>query len=288
LWASWMVSTCGFAGVEPNGELIGGEDAEDGLHAVVAEAADLVAEDGVVAGDGGGEVDVGDLAGEGVLFEAHLGDGEAVDDVLGAEGEVDLAAGGEDELAGDDVVVAVGVGAVDAEGVAFGSRGEREFGVAEVGVCAGVAEVPDELHAGDFDLHGGEVGAGVALGGPELLRAEGEAAEEEGEGGEREVFEEELVAGARRAMAEGKAEEEDEVGEGEESESDPEIEEEMAVESGAVECGVGGEVPEAVRERDGWRGRHRLIVEGSWRVAAVSAGSRSFLFGYAQGQEQIS
>jgi hypothetical protein len=45
---------------------------------------------------GGGEVDVDGLAGDGVLLEAHLGDGEAVDDVLGVEAEVDLAVGGED------------------------------------------------------------------------------------------------------------------------------------------------------------------------------------------------
>ena len=139
----------------------------------MAHAADLGAEDGVVAGGLGGEVDVGGLAGDGVLLEAHLGDGEAVDDVLGAEGEVDFAVGGEDELAGDDVVAAVGVGGVDAEGIAFGGGDEGEAGAAEGGVGAGIAEVPDELLAGDFDLHGGEVGAGVALGGPELLRRGG-------------------------------------------------------------------------------------------------------------------
>ena len=134
------------------------------------------------------------------------GIGEAVDDVLGAEGEVDFAAGGEDELAGDDVVAAVGVGGVEAEGIAVGGVDEGEAGAAEGGVGAGVAEVPDELHAGDFDLHGGEVGAGVALGGPELLRAEGEEGEEEGEGGERKVLDEELVVEAARALADGDAE----------------------------------------------------------------------------------
>jgi hypothetical protein len=89
---------------QPGVEVGGWEDAQGGEHAVVAEAADLGAEDGVVAGGFGGEVDVGGLAGDGVLLEAHLGDGEAVDDVLGAEGEVDFAVGGEDELGGDDVV----------------------------------------------------------------------------------------------------------------------------------------------------------------------------------------
>jgi hypothetical protein len=60
----------------------------------VAEAAELVAEDGVVARGGGGEVEVCELAGQSVLLEAELGDGEAVDDIVRAEGEVDLAVGG--------------------------------------------------------------------------------------------------------------------------------------------------------------------------------------------------
>ncbi len=71
------------------------EDAEGCVHAVVAEAAELGAEDGVGAGGGWGEVDVDGLAGDCVLLEAELGDGEAVDDVLRAEAEVDFAVGGE-------------------------------------------------------------------------------------------------------------------------------------------------------------------------------------------------
>ena len=105
--ASWL-GLCfgGFLRVEPGSEVGGREDAEGGGHAVVAHSADLGAEDGVVAGGFGGEVDVRGLAGDGVLLDADLGDGEAVDDVLGAEGEVDFTVGGEDEDAGDDVVEA--------------------------------------------------------------------------------------------------------------------------------------------------------------------------------------
>jgi hypothetical protein len=95
-----------------------------------------------------------------------------------------------------------------------------------------------------------------------LLSAEGETAEEEGEGEEGQVFEEELVAWARGAVTDDEAGEKDDVSEGEESESDPKIEEEMLVERGAVKSGVDGQVPEAVRGRDGWRSLHRSIVEG--------------------------
>ena len=138
-----------------------------------------------------------------------------------------------------------------------GSTSER-LGAAEGGVGAGVAEVPDELLAGDFYLHGGEVGAGVALGGPELLRAEGQEGEEEGEGGEGKVLDGELVVGTGGAVADCDAGEEDEVRESEEGEGDPEIEEEMGVESVAVRGGVGRQVPEAVSGRS----LHGLIVEG--------------------------
>src|SRR5580698_8711174 len=81
---------------EPCGELGWRDDAESGVHAVVACAAELGAEDRVGSGDGRGEVEMDGLAGEGVLLEAHLGDGEAVNDVLGIEPEVYLAAGRED------------------------------------------------------------------------------------------------------------------------------------------------------------------------------------------------
>ena len=79
LWKGWGGSWLGlgvggFLGSEPGVEVGGRQDAQGGEHAVVAEAADLGAEDGVVAGSLGGEVDVGGLAGDGVLLDAHLGD----------------------------------------------------------------------------------------------------------------------------------------------------------------------------------------------------------------------
>jgi len=62
----------------------------------VAQAADLGAEDGVGAGGGWGEVDVEGLTGDGVLFEAQLGDRETMDDVLCGKAEIYFAVGGED------------------------------------------------------------------------------------------------------------------------------------------------------------------------------------------------
>lgn len=62
----------------------------------MSEAAELRAEDGVGAGLRGCEVDVDGLAGDGVLFEAQRGDGEAVDDILRADAEVYFSVEGED------------------------------------------------------------------------------------------------------------------------------------------------------------------------------------------------
>ena len=57
-------------------------------------------------------------AGDGVLLKAHAGDEESVDDVLGAQAEIDFAAGGENKIAADDVVVALWVVGIETEGIA--------------------------------------------------------------------------------------------------------------------------------------------------------------------------
>ncbi len=209
-WSFWGLGV----GCEPGGEVLGGQDAQVGLHAVVAEAAELGAEDGVGSGDGGGEVDVNRLAGDGVLFEPHLGDREAVDDVLGLEAEVYFSAQRQDEFTRDEVVGGVGVGGVEAEGVGGGGVGEGREGAAEGGVGAGIVEVPGELGSGDLDLEGGEGWAGVTGGGPEALGLEGEHGEEEGESGEGEGLDEPRAAGFGGGSTEGEAGEEGGVGKG--------------------------------------------------------------------------
>ncbi len=250
----------GFAGGEPG--LEGGfrEDAEDGVHAVMAEAADLGAEDGVGAGDLRGEVDVVVEAGDGVLLYPHLRDGEAMDDVLGAQGEIDLTTGRQDQLTADQVVAAVGIVRVETEGIAGTGIGEGKRGVAEGAVVAGIAEVPDELHARDLNLHGGGAGAGVTLLGPQLLGTEAQPGEEDSEERKGDVFKGEFVDRARGAAAKGKASEEQNVHEREEGEGDPEIQEQVCVKRGAVARGVGRQMPEA--EARGWLrcGEHSFIV----------------------------
>lgn len=192
--------------------MVGGDYAEGGVHAVVAGAAELGAEDGVGSGGGGGEVEMNGLAGDGVLLETHLGDGEAVDDVLSVEAEIDLAVGGEDKLGGDLVVGGVGVGGVKTQGIAFAGGYKLGLSGAEGGIGAGVAEVPDELGAGDLDLEGGEAGPGVAGVCPEALGFDGQGGEEEGESDEGDVFDA-PEAGRLGAAAGVQADEEDEMGE---------------------------------------------------------------------------
>jgi hypothetical protein len=138
-------------------------------------------------------------------------------------------------------------------------------GYAEGGVGAWVAEVPGELDAGGFDLERGEGGSGVTGGGPEMLGFDCEGGEEDGERGERKVFDAPEARGFR-AAAENETDEEDEVSEGEEGEGYPEIEEEMVVERRAVSAGVGGKEP-------GWGEQERGVVCEA-RLAGVGHGLR--------------
>jgi len=113
------------------------------------------------------------------------------------------------------------------------------MGDAEGGVWSGIAEVPGELDSGDLDLEGGGGGSGVAGGRPEALGLEGEGGEEEAKGGEGEILDAPEVGWFGAAPGE-EASEEDEVGEGEESQGDPEIEEKVAIECETVDAGVSG------------------------------------------------
>lgn len=183
------------------------------LHARVAEAADLGAEDGVIAGGGGGEVDVHLHAGDGVLLDPHAGDKEAVDDVNAADAEVGFVSGREGEDTGYDVVGAMGVGGVEAERVSSRGADELRACPAKGVVWAGIAEVPLELLAGDFYLQGVRRGALITDSSPELLGADGHPCVEDGEGDEREIFPahgREIVSGALSAY---EGDEEEDVGE---------------------------------------------------------------------------
>jgi hypothetical protein len=266
--ADWVGDSWGgrfLSGRQPDCKLFGDENAEGGVHAVVAEAAELGAENRIGAGGGGCEVDVDGLAGDGVLLEAKFGDGEAVDDVLRVEAEIDFAVGGEDEFGGDFVVGGVGVGGIETEGVAFAGGDEAGAGDAEGCVGAGVAEVPGELHAGDLDLEGGGRGPGIAGDCPEALGLDGEEGEEKSERSEGKVFDAPEVGGFGAAAGE-ETYQEDEVCQGEESEGDPEVEKKMVVERGAVSAGVGGKEPR-------WGEKERRVA-GKARLAGVEHGLR--------------
>jgi hypothetical protein len=240
----------------------------------VAEAAELGAEDRIGAGGGGGEVEMDGLAGDGVLLEAHLGDGEAMDDVLSVEAKVYFAACGQNEFGGDKVVGGVGVRrirTVEAEGVAFAGSYEVGMGAAEGGVGAGVAEVPGELYASDFDLESGGVGSCVVGGGPEAFGLDGQGCEEQGEDGQGKVFDAPEV-GRFRAATNDEADDEDQVGESEESQGDPEVEKEMMIERGAVSAGVGRQRAGEVEE--GKQSAHRDRIN-----RAVRQASSTWIFG---------
>ena len=127
----------------------------------MAEPAQFRAGDLVAADLGGGEVHVDRQAGHGILLEAHLWNKETVDDVVGAQNDFDLASDGNFHNAGDHVVLRCRVLRVQTQRGFAARRRIFQFrlGRAKFSVRAGIAEVPGELHAGDFDsgrpVHGG-------------------------------------------------------------------------------------------------------------------------------------
>ena len=212
---------------------------EIGLHPVVAGAAELSAEDSVRSRLHWCEVDVQGLAGKGILLEAHLGYGETVDDILSVEAQVYFAIGGKDQLGGDDVVSSAGVGGVDADWVAFARRDELRVSAAKGGVCAGIAEVPGKLHARNFNLERGGIGARVADGGPEDFGLDGQGGKEDDEEAQWKVFDDPVTARFASTTAGEQADEQDQVHEGEQRGGDVEVQEEMMVELRTVRGCVG-------------------------------------------------
>src|ERR1700722_1904471 len=127
------------------------DDAHVRLHSRVARAADLRAENGVDAFAHGNEMDVQRGAGHGILFQAHGGNEESVDDIKRPQLQIDLAVNRQHKLTGNDVVLAMFVGGIEANGVA--ERGVHELGPLYTvrGIGAGVVKVPLELLRDDFD-----------------------------------------------------------------------------------------------------------------------------------------
>ena len=151
----------------------------------MTETAELGAEDGVGSGSSGSEVDVDRLTGYGVLFEAHLGDGEAMDNVLCVKAKVYFAVRGKDEFGGNEVVGSMRIRWVYTDWVAFAGGDQLGLGCAEGGIDARVAEIPGELHSCDLNLECGGVGTSVARARPKAFGFYCKGGEEDREGGQR-------------------------------------------------------------------------------------------------------
>jgi len=159
--------------LKPALKLNGRYDTKAGLHAGMAKAAYLGAEDGVNAGCDRGEMDMENLAGNGILFEAHRWNEEAMNDILRAEGEIDLMVYRQDQLTGDNIVLAMFVSWIEAKRITRSRCDDLWPSVAEGRVGAGISEVPLELSSGNFDLHGTGRRAFKAVACPEVLGRDG-------------------------------------------------------------------------------------------------------------------
>ena len=142
----------GFAGI-PFFVFLDGDDANFGLHVVVAGAAELAAGEFELRWAGGGELHPLDgAAWDGVLVEAEGWDVERVDHIAGAKEDMDGFAYGDDELGGGEVVFAGGVCGVDAE-LVFQTE-TLHIACAELSIGPGIAQIPAELVAHDIDSDG--------------------------------------------------------------------------------------------------------------------------------------
>ena len=131
-------------------------------------------------------------------------------------------------------------------------------------------------------MESGERGSGIAGGSPEAFGLDSQEGEENGEDGEGKVFDAPEVGGFGASACE-EADKEDEMREGEEGESDPEIEEEMVVECGAVGAGITWKEPGWGEQERGVMCEARLAGERhTSRISRLRAGypdgaSRAFL-----------
>ena len=107
---------CGdFAGI-PLFVFLDGNDADFGLHVVMAGAAELAAGELKIGRAGGGELHPLDgAARDGVLVKAEGRDVEGVDHVAGTEEDMNGFTDGNDQLGGGKVILASGIGGIDAE-----------------------------------------------------------------------------------------------------------------------------------------------------------------------------
>jgi len=138
----------GFAGI-PFFVFLDGNDADFGLHVVVAGAAELAAGEFEFRRAGGGELHPLDGAsGDGVLVEAEGWDVERVDHIAGAEEHMNGFADGYDELCGCEVVFASGVCGIDAEFVFDAEALHIAF--TELAISSCIAQVPTILVAHDI------------------------------------------------------------------------------------------------------------------------------------------
>src|SRR5215813_13004965 len=157
----------------------------------MTEAAKFGTGDLVISNFRGREVHVNDQAGDSVLLEAERRNKEAVNHVDRPQSQIHFTIDRQVHDTADEIVFRCSVIRIQANG-AFVSGGRiNQFGLgsAELAVGAGVAEVPGELHAGDFDGHRSGLGRLKTLGGPDGAAHEIEAYKEDSRQGSPKYFE---------------------------------------------------------------------------------------------------
>src|SRR6266478_9962591 len=131
----------------------------------MTQPAEFRASDLVVSRRNRGEVHVNGQAWHRVLLEAHGRNEEAVNHVVSSQDHFRFAAYRQVHRSCNEVVSGCGVGGIETHG-AFSAAGWVDqfwLGCSEFAIRSRIAEIPLELHSGNFHLHG------ASLRGPETL-----------------------------------------------------------------------------------------------------------------------
>src|SRR6202451_4149035 len=155
----------------------------------VAQAAELGAHDFVLHNRIRSEVEWHDHAGHSVLLNAQLADIEIVYYVLRADQQIHFVIDRNGERRDYDVVLPRGIIGVNTQRISGGSADLFGIELAEFSIGAGIAEIEDELVAGDFYLN--RIGGcrGKADFRPGFVAHQSEAEEKDNGGGGPDGFE---------------------------------------------------------------------------------------------------
>ncbi len=132
---------------------------QEAVHRVVAQPAQLRADNLVLPDSVRGEMNGNHHAGHGVLLQAQFAHEKIVDHVLRAQQQLDGTIDRDGQRRDNDIVFARGIVRIEAQRISGGRADQAGIEPAEFAVGARIAKRVDKLRGGDFDLNRARLGA---------------------------------------------------------------------------------------------------------------------------------